>query len=251
MEYIKATTQEELDMLRDDIDRLKGVEQKESNIEIVKKILARNILTLEQEKEFTKDTDKADKIDRILRKSQRSQIQDRLDRLYRMKETIERLEKNDAKNYAIKRETIDGKKQLQEVYMSDINAYNKKETLQQISQRLEEVANEQHKFEANRLAITNREAGVVPYYEIIINDIKDVKNLRKTLTKINNQYAILDSISLESSKKTELARDLERLEEYLNKIETNPDTFKSSENRFVPTHLADFIELARVDDTLE
>ena len=247
MEYIKATTQEELDMLKDDIDRLKGVEQKESDMETVKKILARNILTLEQEIEFAKDTDKADKIDRMLRKAQRSQIQDRLDRLYRMKETIERLEKNDAKNYAIKRETVDGKQQLQEVYMSDINAYNKKETLQQISQRLEEIANEQHKFEANRLAITNREAGVVPYYEIIINDKKDIKSLRKTLKKINNQYVILDSISLEAAKKTELARDLERLEEYLNKIETNPDTFKASEHPFIPTHLADFFELVKVD----
>ncbi len=40
------------------------------------------------------------------------------------------------------------------------------------------------------------------------------------------------------------------METYLNKVIDNPDTFKPSENPFVPTHAAEFAELVKIDPTL-
>lgn len=250
LEYIKATTADELEMLKDDIARLKASEEKETNMETVKKILERNIIFLEQEKNYSNTVDKDDKIDKNLWKAYRSQVQDRLNRLYRMKETLEWLDKNDAKNYTIEREKIDGKDEIKEVKMSDINAYNKKETLKQISQWLEEIANEETDFISTRNKIINKETSTIPYYEIIINDKKDARKLLKSLNKLNNQYVILDKLSLDAAKKQELAQDLQDLETYLNKVITQPDTFKPSETPFVPTHSNEFYELVKIDPTL-
>jgi len=40
------------------------------------------------------------------------------------------------------------------------------------------------------------------------------------------------------------------LEAYLNKVIDNPDTFKPSENPFIPMHAAEFAELVKIDPTL-
>lgn len=57
-------------------------------------------------------------------------------------------------------------------------------------------------------------------------------------------------MELTAAKRQELSQDLQDLETYLNKVIDNPDTFKPSENPFVPTHAKEFAELVKIDPTL-
>ncbi len=250
IEYIKSTTQDELDVLKVDINKQKTSEQRETSIENIKFKIERNIKFLEQEKDDSKKVKKDDKTDRLLRKSYVSQVQDRLDRLYRMKSRVELLDQHQNDKYKIKRETVNGRREIKEVEMGDINDFDKNETLKQLNEWIEDIGNEQSDFIATRNSIINKEAGTVPYYEIIINDKKDARQMQKTLKKLNNQYAILNTISLDAAKKQELAQDLQDLEEYINKVIDNPDTFKPSEHPFIPKHKDEFFKLVENDETL-
>jgi hypothetical protein len=56
---------------------------------------------------------------------------------------------------------------------------------------------------------------------------------------------------LTGAKRQELSQDLQDLEEYLNKIINNPDTFKPSEHPFIPTHTKEFFALMEIRPTPE
>gem|GEM_PF-6143853 len=58
---------------------------------------------------------------------------------------------------------------------------------------------------------------------------------------------MLDKLELDVAKKQELSQDLQSLEEYLNAVISNPDTFRPSELPFVPTHKAEFAQLIQMD----
>jgi len=250
IQYIKTKTTEELNLLKSDITKADNLETEATNIDNVKYKLERNITLLEQEKADINKRDKDSKIEKNLWKAYKSQIQERLDRLYKMKEEIELLEKNKDKKYTIDRENVNGKKEFKEVKMDDVNGMDMKMTLKTISERLETIGENDPDFINTRNSIIGKEATITPYYEIIIKDKKDAKDMKKALNKYNKQYVLLDKISLDAAKKTEVAKDLEKLEEYLNTVIANPETFKPSEHPFVPTHPNDFYALVKQDETL-
>lgn len=251
IEYIKSTTQAEFDALKDEIKKLDASETNKTNPEKVKTKTSRDILFLEQEKkDIGERINKTDKIDKNLRKAYRSQIQDRLDRLYAMKSEIELLEKNQNKKYKMERETKNGKKEIKEIKMGDINDFDQKQTLKQISERLERIGDQQPDFINTKNAIIGKEGATTPYFEIAINDRKDAKALQKSLKKYNQEYIKLNALSLDATKKTELAKDLEDFEKYLNQVIADPDNFKPSEHPFVPTHKKEFFELVKKEPVL-
>lgn len=186
IDYYKSSTQEELNVLKKKIEEQNKNIEKITDIESIKTILSRNLLYLEQQKEYAQTVTKSDKIERNLRKAYISQVQDRIDRLYRMKKSIEMLEQHQNKKYTIDRETANGKKEIRDIVMDDINGYDMKQTLMTIGVRLKEIADEEPDFIATRNAITNKEAIITaPYYEIIINDKKDAKKMLNALKKYN------------------------------------------------------------------
>lgn len=250
LQYIKSKNQEDLDLLKTDIAKEKTSVEKASDITTIKAHIERNITFLKQEKELAKDTKKDDRLDRGLRKAHKAQIQDRLDRLYRMKKQVERLSQNTDKKYKIKRETKDSKKEFEDVEMDDINGFDMKTTLIQFSDRLTEMETDQPNLIKTRNDIIAKEWDTTPYYNIVINDVKDAKKLSKALNKTNKEYALLDTRALTGAKRQEISQDLEALETYLNKVINNPNTFKPSETPFVPVHAAEFNALAKLDPTL-
>lgn len=250
LQYIKTKTQDELDLLKTDITKTETSVEKATDIDNVKYKLERNITFLEQEKKDIGERTVDSKIEKNLLKAYKSQVQERLDRLYKMKEEVELLEKNKDKKYTISRETSDGKEEFKDVEMDDINGFDMKTTLSKISARLETIGNEQPEFINTRNSIIGKEATTTPSYEIIINDKKDAKDLRNALKKYNKQYTILDKVELDAAKKTEVSKDLEDLETYLNTVESNPETYKPSDHPFVPTHPEDFYALVKEDETL-
>jgi len=249
IEYIKSTTQAELDALSGEINKL----EKELTLEDAKIILSRNILYFEQQKHDVDEFISANKIDQNLRKAYKSQVQDRLDTLYRLKKAIEVLEQHKDEKYTIKRDTKNGKKivkEVREVKMDDIYKFDMKETLKSISTSLTAIAGEQKDFIMTRNSIISQKADITPYYSIVINEKKDAKTLKNTLKKYNKQYVILNNLEADAAKKTEVAKDLEALEEYLNTVIANPDTYKPSEHPFVPTHKKEFYSLLKVTPEL-
>ncbi|MEI6773659.1 MAG: hypothetical protein WCL18_02280 [bacterium] len=237
LEYIKSKTQDELDVLKKDISKTDKSIEKATDIENVKYHIERNIAVLEQEKKLTEDIKKTDRIDKQMRKAHKAQIQERLDRVYRMKSEVELLAKNKSKKYA-------------EVKMDDVNGMDSKLTLTQISERLYKIEEDIPNFIRTRNEIINKESDTTPYYEVIINDRADAKKVNKALMKINKEYAILDELKLTGAKRQELSQDLQALEEYLNNVINNPNTFKPSEHPFVPTHTKDFYELTKIDPSI-
>lgn len=229
-------------------------------MENVKYKVERLITVFEQERDLAKESSswfssKYDKKDDNLRKIHKKEIERRLKELNKIKEQIELLANNKGKNYEIKRDIdpIDNTKEVstvKEVKMDDVNAMDMTMTLKQLSDRIEEIGKEVPDFITTRNDIILEKGDTNPYYEIIIHDKSDARKISKSLKKINNQYAILDKLELTATKKQELSQDLQDLEAYLNKVIDNPDTFKPSENPFVPTHAKEFAELIEIDPTL-
>lgn len=134
--------------------------------------------------------------------------------------------------------------------MDDINGLDMTATLKQFSDRIEALGKEAPDFILTRNDIILEKGDTVPYYELIINNVSDAKKINKALKKVNKQYAILDKTSLSAAERQEVSQDLQDLEVYLNKVIDNPDTFKPSENPFVPTHAKEFAELVKIEPTL-
>lgn len=250
LQYIKTKTKDDLNLLKSEITKTENLEKNATSLENVKYKLERNITLLEQEKEDISKRSKDSKIEKNLWKAYKSQLQERLDRLYKMKEEVELLVWNKEKKYTIDRENEDGKDEIKDVKMDDVNGMDMKSTLKTISERIEKIADDVPDFINTRNSIIGKEATSTPYFEIIINDKKDANDLKKSLNKYNKQYVLLNKISLDAAKKTEVAKDLEKLEEYLNTVIANPDTFKPSEHPFVPDHPEDFYKLVKEDETL-
>ena len=124
--------------------------------------------------------------------------------------------------------------------------------LMRISTELDEMAEEGPGFIAQAMDATfEEEAGVAPYYEIRIHTVADATRLKLTLNRINNDYIMLNKMNLTAAKRTELESDLKKFAEYLENIERHPETFKPSENPFVPTHKPEFYALAKLDPELK
>ncbi len=257
LQHITAKTQEELSLLQEDINKTNNLSERATNIENLKYKVERLINTFEQEQDLAKESSrrfksKYNKTDDNLWKIHKTEIGRRLIELNKIKEQIERLANNKGKTYEIERD-IDAANNtkevstVKEVKMDDVNAMDMKMTLKQLNDRIEEIGTEVPDFITSRNDIILEKGDTKQYYEIIVNDKNDAKKLIKSLKKVNNQYIILDKLELKWAKRQELSQDLQDLEAYLNKVIDNPDTFKPSENPFVPTHAAEFAELVKID----
>lgn len=254
IEVSLTSTKEDLADLADVIKKNAELAEKATDIENVKYKVERLITFFEQEKKLAKGETsgsffnrKYDRKDKGLRKIQKKEIERRLKELNKIKEQIERVANNKDKKYKIDRK----KEEVKEVEMDDINAMDMKMTLKQLSDKIEDLGKEAPDFILARNEIILEQADTVPYYEIVVYDKSDARKLNTSLKKINNEYAILDKLELTGAKRQELSQDLQDLEEYLNKIIDNPDTFKPSEHPFVPKHLKEFNALVQIDPTLK
>ncbi|MFA6256344.1 MAG: hypothetical protein WC606_04110 [Candidatus Absconditabacterales bacterium] len=254
LEYIKTKTQEDLALLKENISKVKTSVEKATDIENVKYKVERLIAFYEQEKDLAQSetsgwifNTKYDRKDKGLRKIQKTEIKRRLKELKKIKEQIERLANNKDKKYSIDRK----KQEVKTVEMDDVNAMDMKMTLKQLSDKIEDLglSKEAPDFILARNEIILEQADTTPYFEIIGYDKSDAKKLNKALKKVNNEYAILDELKLTGAKRQELSQDLKKLEEYLTKVMNNPNTFKPSENPFVPTNTKEFCALMNIKPT--
>lgn len=244
LEYIKSKTQNELDLLKNDITKAETSIERNTDIENVKYKLDRLIIFFEQEKDLTNENiwwflgREYNRKDRGLRKMNKTEIKWRLQELNKIKNQIERLEKNKDKKYG-------------ELKMDDVNEMNMKMTLKQFNDTIEDLGKEAPNFILTRNQIVVGKWDTVPYFEIIGYDKSDARKLNRALKKVNNEYAILDELKLTGAKRQEISQDLQDLEEYLNNVINNPDTFKPSEHPFVPTHTKEFFALMEIRPTPE
>lgn len=244
LQYIKAKTQEELNMLKSNINKVKSSVEKATDVENVKYKVERLITFFQQEKKLTNQNiwwflwRQYDRKDRWLFKISKEEIQVRLNGLYKIQKEIKKLEKNKDKNYG-------------KLKMDDINEMDMKTTLKQYSERIEELGKEAPNFILTRNDIVLGKWDTVPYFEIMGYSKSDAKKLNKSLEKINTEYAILDELKLTWAKRQELSQDLQDLQEYLNNVINNPDTFKPSEHPFIPTHTKEFFTLMNIKPTPE
>ncbi len=244
LEYIKSKTQDELNILKKDITKVENSIEKATDIENVKYKLERLITFFEQEKSLSNQNiwwflgREYNRKDRWLRKINKTEIKWRLKELNKIKNQIERLEKNTDKKYG-------------ELKMDDVNDMNMKMTLKQFNDTIEDLGKEAPNFILTRNQIVVGEGDTAPYFEIIGYDKSDAKKLNRSLKKINNEYAILNELKLTGAKRQELSQDLQDLEEYLNNVINNPDTFKPSEHPFIPRHTKDFFALMETKPTPE
>jgi len=260
VEITYTETVKDLDELESQIKKNDKLSENATDIENVKDKVERLITFYEQEKDLTESetagsifNTKYDRKDKGLRKIHKTEINRRIKELNKIKEQIEWLANNKNKKYTINRDidTKDNtKKEVKNVEMDDINGMDMKMTLKQFSDRIEDLGKEAPDFILARNDILLEKADTVPYYEIIVYDKSDAKKLKNALKKINKEYVKLNKKELTAAKRQEVSKDLEALEEYLNKVIDNPDTFKPSEHPFVPTHAKEFYELVKLDPTL-
>jgi len=244
LEYIKSKTQDELALLKNDITKAKESIEKNTDLENVKYKLDRLITFFEQEKDLTNQNigrflgREYNRKDTALRKINKTEIKWRIKELNKIKNQIERLEKNKNKTYG-------------DVEMNDINDMDMNMTLKQFSEKIEDLGKEAPDFILSRNAIVLWEGDTTPYFEIIGYDKSDARKLNRSLKRINNEYVILDELKLTGAKRQELSQDLQDLEEYLNNVINNPDTFKPSEHPFIPRHTKEFFALMEIRPTPE
>lgn len=244
LEYIKSKTQDELDILKKDITKVENSIEKATDIENVKWKIDRLITFYEQEKKLSNENiwrflgREYNRKDTALRKINKTEIKWRIKELNKIKNQIERLEKNKNKTYG-------------DVEMNDINDMDMNMTLKQVSEKIEDLGKEAPDFILSRNAIVLWEGDTTPYFEIIGYDKSDARKLNRSLKRINNEYVILDELKLTGAKRQELSQDLQDLEEYLNNVINNPDTFKPSEHPFMPRHTKEFFALMNIKPTPE
>lgn len=244
LEYIKSKTQDELDILKKDISKVRESIEKASDLENVKYKLDRLIAFFEQEKKLTNQNTwrflgrEYNREERALRKINKTEIKSRLKELNKIKKQIKRIEKNKDKKHG-------------DLKMDNVQEMNMNITLKQFNEEIENLGKEAPDFILTRNQIAIGEGDTVPYFEIIGYEKSDAKKLNKALKKINNEYAILDELKLTGAKRQELSQDLQGLEEYLDNVINNPDTFKPSEHPFIPRHTKEFYALMNIQPTPE
>ena len=230
--------------LKDQIKKNETLEEKTTDVENVKYKIERLITFFEQEKKLTNQNIWSifgrpyDRKDTGLFKINKTEIERRITQLKDMQKGIKRLERNTDKTN-------------KETKMDDVNEMNMNITLKQFSDRIEELGKEAPNFILARNDVILGKWDTVPYFEIKGYSAGEVKKFNKVLWKINKEYAILDELKLTGAKRQEVSQDLQDLEEYLNKVINNPDTFKPSEHPFIPTHTKDFFELMNIKPTPE
>lgn len=251
LEYIKG----ELDILKQDIENNLNKPEEATDIITTKYIIERLITFFQQEKSLTNQRtgkifdQEYKRTDKGLRKIQKTEIEKRINELEAIKKQIERLQKNKDKKYKIKRD--EGNGEFKDVVMDDINGYDANITLAQFNERIEELGKEVPDFIKQRNDILLGKADMTPGYTIKINTVEDAIRIQKALKKENEEYQILNSISLETAKQKELNEDLKTFDGYLTAIIQDPDNFRPTELQFKPTHAAEFNELRKNDPTLK
>lgn len=245
LQYIKGGYKGELDNLRGDIAMEWSVENAKFKVD-------RYIEFFKQEKGLAKENtawfrgQKYDRKDTGLRDIQKVEINRRIEQLEKIKKQIERLENNQGKKY-----TINKKDEVREVKMDDINAEDMEITILQLNQRIEEIGKEAPEFIKTRNEIVMENGDTTPYYEIIMNNVKDNASLKLAFQKINNDLALTDKMALSADKRRALERDLENLQEYLEKYMNNPETFDPAKEPFVAKSGAIFEEFYKQNPVLK
>lgn len=249
--YMKSRTQEELNDLQYEINRTNNRIEHATDIESIKYKVGRLIAFFEQEKDLTNESigrfgwTKYDRKDKGLLKINKTEIKRRLKQLNKIKKQIERLENNKGKKYTIDRKNEEGDV---EVKMDDINGFDEKTTLLQLNQRIEELGKEAPEFIKTRNEIILENADTTPYYELILNNVKDAAKLKMAIQKVNDDYILLNKMNLSVDKRQALQQDLKRLQEYLEKYANNPN--KPLEP-FVPQSWDAFEKLCEIDPDLK
>ncbi len=264
VEIITTETKQDLADLANQIKKNETLSEKTTDIENVKYKVERLITFFEQEKKLTNAetsgwifNQKYDRKDKGIRKMQKTEINRRLKELNKIKDQIERLANNKNKKYTIDRDidaTNKNKKEInkiKEVKMDDVNALDMKMTLKQFSDRIEDLGKEAPDFILTRNDIILENGDTTPYYELIINNVKDATKLKFAIQKINDDYTVLNKISLSDAKRQALQQDLKALSEYLEKYINNPNTFDMAKEPFIFTSGDAFKELYKIDPELE
>lgn len=250
LEYIKW----ELSNLKEDIKRNMTTIERATDPENMKFRIGRLITFFEQEKQLTKENTgffegrKYDRKDTALRRLNRTEIDRRIKQLGKIKKQIIWLEenkKNKDEKYTIDRNDEKGDV---EVKMSDINAFDMKTTLLQFNQRIEKLSEEAPEFIKSRNSIILETWDTTPYYEIILNNVKDATKVKIAFEKINNDYILLNKMALTADKRDALFLDLKKLQEYLQAYIRNPN--KPLE-KFVPTSGDAFDKLCAIDPQMQ
>lgn len=239
IEYITGKTKSELDLLKQEMQRQQDAYEASMNIENIKYKLEKNINFYEVEIKDATDKSRLffapkgeyTREDKALFKLHLAQMQERLDRLKKMqKETL----KIEAGKYAD--ETT--------------NEREKNLTLKDFYEDINEIARDGQDFITQRNDIIEHKGTTTTYYALNIASLSDATRVQNALKKYNDENKMINTVLVNADRKEELSQDLRRLNEYLNKVLSNPNTFDPSKNPFVPTHLEAFNELLRVDPAL-
>jgi hypothetical protein len=175
---------------------------------------------------------------------QKTEIKRRLEKLNKIKDQITRLENNKDKKYTIER---DNENDVKEVKMDNINGFDMKVTVKQLSDKIEELGKEAPDFIIARNTIIAEEGDTTPYYELILSDKSDVRKLTRILNRINKEYVQIDKLSLTAAKRQALQQDLLKLQEYLQGYINDPN--KPLEP-FIPESGDAFEKLCAIDPEL-
>lgn len=227
--YLKTNTQDQLNNLQYEINKTNNKIEHATDIETIKYKVERYIAFFEQEKDLTNESisrfrgTKYDRIDRWLWKINKTEVKRRLKQLKKIKKQIERLEKNKGKTYTINRKDADGDVDIKEVQMNDINAFDEETTLRQLNQKIEKLGEEAPDFIKTRNEIILENADTTPYYELTLNNVRDAAKLKIIIQRINDDYMLLNKMSLSDDKRQALQQDLIKLQEYLQNYANNPN----------------------------
>jgi len=135
--------------------------------------------------------------------------------------------------------------------MGDVNNFDMKITLKQLGERVQQLGKEAPDFVFTRNNIILEKEDTTPYYEYIVNNVKDATKLKLALNRINNDYVTLNKMSLTVAKRQALQQDLLALSEYLNKYINNPNTFDPAKEPFIPKSGSAFAEFCKLDPELK
>ncbi len=227
-ELVLEGIQWELNSLKQQIEGNTDRIERFSDVENIKNHLSRNIVRLEQQQKEAKNyqiTWWYNRADKALWKMFEDQIEVRLDRLYNIKKQIEKMEQNNNKKYTIVWENVNGEKEIKDVQMDDIKGYSLEQTLLQFYEEIEKIEIEQPNFLATKNDIITGNGDATPYYEIQIHTVNDADKLKRTLLRLNNDDILLSKMTLSADKRKALQEDLNRLQEYLEEYQRNPNTF--------------------------
>lgn len=164
----------------------------------------------------------------------KTEINERLRALDKINKRIQELEKS---------------KKNKEGKTNDLDETRMNIELKRINEELDDIKKQAPDFVLTRTGIILENEDKTPYFDIIGYDKKDIKKLNKALLKINNEYTILNGMSLTTAERIELKEDLEAMDLYIDQVKNHPDTFKPSEHPFIPKHIKEFCALLNIEPT--